>query len=120
VQLFRLDGTDLNLQLTWPPDSELAKRLSRTRLPVAISAYGQALASSEFLLVSDVRLHRGLYSGDIAFHSELIAPFRIKDELIGAISLISKAPRHFTNDNGAFAKTLADQAVVAIFHADLV
>jgi GAF domain-containing protein/anti-sigma regulatory factor (Ser/Thr protein kinase) len=117
AQLFRVHGSHLALDLTVPHDSNLAS--TRVRLLRSESACGTALTSHEFLLISDVRLHRGLYPNLVEFHSELIAPLWHADEPIGAISLTSKVPRHFTVEHGTFAKTLAEQAMVAIVHADV-
>jgi len=121
AQLYQISGSELILTATTPDASPLGDSPLRKQLSLRHSACGVALSTREFLSVPDVRLHTDLYPAPalLGFHSELIAPIWFGHEALGAISLSSRKPNHFSPQHASLAKAASEQAAVAIVHADL-
>jgi len=121
AHLYRVSGRHLQLEISAPPRSDHQAR--PPRVDIQNTPCGLAVTTNQYLIVRDRRLHPELYkaSSHTDFISELVAPIRSEEATspTGALSLTSQTPDHFTKEHAAIAKTLADQAAVAIAHLDL-
>jgi diguanylate cyclase (GGDEF)-like protein len=96
------------------------------RLPVFDSGegwFGEVLRTGRTLARPDVRLDRapGLerYDGVFDFAGDLIAPLRHRDQVIGALSAVTREPREWTPADIDFISTLATHAAISLANADL-
>jgi len=97
----------LPIGLTWELTGDLAHRLVRDKVPVAVDDL-----SASPLVPENVRPH--LKSG-----SGLAAPLIVGGRLAGMLSAGSRRVRHFTQDDMAVLQRLASQASVALENARL-
>ncbi len=100
----------------------LSERYFRARL--GSEKIFATLAEEGYLYAEDASLdprledHEGKKAEGIA--SMLIVPVRVKDRIIGVLSLYSKEKRSFSPDETEFMKALADQGGVGILNSRLV
>jgi class 3 adenylate cyclase/putative methionine-R-sulfoxide reductase with GAF domain len=85
------------------------------------TAAGRAAVTRETVHIPDIREDPEYsYGGPTEYYRSLIGvPIIVEDELIGAVVLVRREPRPFTDDHIALVETFADQAAIAITHARL-
>jgi signal transduction histidine kinase len=113
-----------------------AEELAVLRLPVGLSATGQAVAKRRPVVIAtdsaDFKQMLEQYKAGqppaqqatidllaARIHTLLSVPLSIKDEIYGAISLYYCAPRTFTGEEVSLALAFGDQAALAIENARL-
>lgn len=93
--------------------------LYEARVPMGSGVTGTVAATERALLVPDVRQFPGYIVADPAMRSEMAAPLRIGEEVIGVIDVESREPDAF--DEGALGvlTRLADQVALVVHSARL-
>ena len=84
---------------------------------------GEVLRTGRVAAWRDVRTDRrygtNRYAGILDFAGDLIAPLTHHDEVIGALSAVTREPRDWTDGDVAFVTTLATHAAIALTNAEL-
>jgi class 3 adenylate cyclase len=86
------------------------------------TAAGRAAVTREPVHIPDIREDPEYsYGGPTEYYRSLIGvPIMVEDDLIGAVVLVRREPRPFTDDHIALVQTFADQAAIAIRNARLI
>jgi signal transduction histidine kinase len=95
-----------------------AVRLTIERLPVEGSLVGMAVRRGEPVLSNDPASDERVYHTDATSTALLVAPLRVKEVTVGALSVTNK-PEGFTEEDGRIISIFADQAAIAIENARL-
>ena len=86
----------------------------REPIPIGSGVTGTVASTGRPLIVPDVRLFPGYIEADPEIRSEMAAPMRIGDELIGVVDVESRTPDRFDEHALGLLTRLADQiALVA-------
>jgi diguanylate cyclase (GGDEF)-like protein len=84
---------------------------------------GEILRTGRPLALSDARQGGMLgierYADVVEFAGDLVAPLIHHDRVIGAISAVTRQPRHWTDRDLAFMTTVATHASIALVNAEL-
>jgi GAF domain-containing protein len=84
---------------------------------------GEVLRSGRVSAWADVRRDPSFgaerYDGIVEIAGDVIAPLIHQDRVIGALSAVTRRPRHWTDDDIAFVSTLATHASIALSNAEL-
>ena len=84
---------------------------------------GEVLRTGQALALPDVREDRGYgierYDGVFEVAGHLSAPLLYHDEIVGALSAVTREPRSWTSGDVAFISTLATHAAIALANARL-
>jgi adenylate cyclase len=85
------------------------------------TAAGRTAVTREPVHIPDIREDPEYsYGGPTEYYRSLIGvPIMVEDDLIGAVVLVRRDPKPFTDDHIALVQTFADQAAIAITNARL-
>ena len=86
------------------------------------TAAGRAAVMREPVHIPDIREDpEYTYGGPTEYYRSLIAvPIMVEDDLLGAVVLVRREPKPFTQEHIALVQTFADQAAIAITNARLI
>ncbi|MFN2246411.1 MAG: GAF domain-containing protein, partial [Candidatus Promineifilaceae bacterium] len=88
------------------------------RLPVGDSFAGLVIEQGKPLLLNDPKSEMQAYYRDHNLRTLLAVPLIVDDTIIGALDVVNK-PEVFTNEDIQLIQLFADQAAIAIEHAQL-
>ena len=125
--VFSLDNCAL---LLYDPDTQsLGIRAARGYRPEVVASFrarpgqgitGQVFESGDPLVVNDVRSWPGYIQGVTGARSEMAAPLRIDDKVIGVLDAETRRPDAFLESDLDLFRIFANQAATAINNARLV
>ncbi|MGE0267779.1 MAG: GAF domain-containing protein [Candidatus Omnitrophota bacterium] len=96
----------------------------RPNVKVNGSLSGEAIKTKKSIIVEDVRLNKKFQQQDLAVKEKLssvcIVPMVVKDEAIGVITVYTKQPHIFSDEEVDILQMVANQAAVAVENTKLV
>jgi diguanylate cyclase (GGDEF)-like protein len=135
IRLLSDDNLWLDPVAFYHPDPEklaiIRKQLSSARLKADSEPYSKALSTGKPLLIRAERMSLPLASEPITelsngmpekgfFRCALLVPLRVKDRMIGTLSLLRSHPNlSFSDEDKLFFQELADRAALSIENARL-
>ncbi len=121
IMLLDKDGHELAMKATQSLSEEYKKK---PNLKVDNSLMGSVIRSKKPLIVYDVRKEERYRFRDLAIKenltSVLTVPMIIKEKAIGVISVYTKTPHHFSQEEVEMLQIVSNQAAVAVENTKLV
>jgi signal transduction protein with GAF and PtsI domain len=121
IMLLDSKGEELIMKATQSLSLEYVKK---PNLKVSDSVSGDALKTKKPVAVYDVRNHPRYQYRELAskenLTSMLAVPMVVKDKAIGVVSIYTKKPHHFSDEEMGVLQIVANQAAVAVENTKLV
>ncbi len=96
-----------------------ADRVIDTVMPAGAGIVGRAIATGETQLVDDTRTDGDYVAWNDHVRSEMTAPIRFEDKIIGVVDVESREPGHFRSDDVESLDRLAGQIGLVVSNARL-
>lgn len=104
VGFYMLDPTDANMLILGP---FVGAPTQHTRIPVTEGICGAAVAQGQTIVVDDVRSDPRYLACSIETQSEIVAPVRVRGQVIGEIDIDSHQRATFSTEDRTFVERCA-------------
>lgn len=104
VGFYMLDPTDANMLILGP---FVGAPTQHTRIPVTEGICGAAVAQGQTIVVDDVRSDPRYLACSIETQSEIVAPVRVRGQIVGEIDIDSHQRATFSAEDRTFVERCA-------------